>query len=97
MQQQFLDLLDHLAEWIERNKGVLKSAFVAIRHEGLLFLVVQKAIAYDDNLSDLLTDLDVEIARDERFNLLRVNTLALPLCSRDDIEQFFETADIDCA
>ena len=81
VQQQFHDLIDMLTDWL--NSQDVQSASLAIRSKGLLFVVVQNGVAHDEQLSDALTELDSAIASDERFNLLRMNTLALPACSTE--------------
>ncbi|MEX1027551.1 MAG: hypothetical protein WD049_06025 [Candidatus Paceibacterota bacterium] len=87
--QQFNDLLEQLNQWVEQYRSRLRSASLAIRNSDLLFLVVQRETHFDEELSELLTDLDLELSRSDRFDMLRVNTLALPRCPREDVEQFF--------
>jgi hypothetical protein len=36
-----------------------------------------------------MTDLDIAIAQDDAFNLIRLNILALPMASEESIDSFF--------
>ncbi len=76
--QQFGDLLDFLSKWIEANKPKIHRAQVAVRENDLLFLVTQAGAAYDDELMDSLSDLDIEVANSESFSLVKMNVLAIP-------------------
>jgi hypothetical protein len=49
---------------------------------------VQKSEAFNQELEEALTDLDVAIAQDEEFNLIRLNILALPMASEESIGSF---------
>lgn len=76
--QQFSDLLDNLSTWIEANKLKIHLAQIAVRENDLLFLVTQVAAAYDDDLMDSLSTLDIDVANSDRFSLIRLNVLAIP-------------------
>jgi hypothetical protein len=51
-------------------------------------LVIQRGEHFDQKLEDDLTDLDVEIARDADYDLIKLNVLCLPNCSEDTIRSF---------
>jgi len=76
--QQFNDLLDQLSKWIEANQAKIHRAQVAVRENDLLFLVTQASPAYDDDLMDSLSALDIDVANSDRFSLIRLNVLAIP-------------------
>lgn len=76
--QQFGDLLEFLSKWIEANKPKIHRAQVAVRENDLLFLVTQTGVAYDDDLLDSLSALDIEVANSDSFSLIRMNVLAIP-------------------
>lgn len=78
---QFKELLNRLAQWILEHKEKITSAHVTIRDAGLMFLVVRNYVEYDKNFEDELTVLDVEIARDLRFNQIKLSVMALPKVS----------------
>lgn len=61
---------------------------MTVRHSAFLLLIVQNHEAFNQDLEDSLTDLDLSIAQDEDYNLIRLNVLALPKASRDSIDSF---------
>ena len=91
---QFRDLLEKLASWIKAHRKPIQQAFVTIRDSGFLFLVVQTTPYLDLDLEAELTTLDLEVAQDESFDLLRLNVLALPASSNQAYESFLETSQI---
>ena len=85
---QYRVLLDRLADWLEVHLDRLETAYITIRDAGLLFLVVTKANTYDHELEEKLLDLDIEIARDEQLDLIRLTVLAIPDSSAEGIASF---------
>jgi len=86
--KQFDRLLRRLAGWIVEQQDKIKEAYLTVRDAGLLFLVVRKEKHYDRELTDSLTDLDIEIAQSSEFNLVRLSVLALPNASKDSVYSF---------
>jgi hypothetical protein len=87
---QFDKLLNRLAEWLNENKYYYKDAFLTVRDAGLLFLIVLKSKKYDDMFEDILTDLDIEIARDKRFDTIKLSVLAVPDMDIHQVASFME-------
>jgi hypothetical protein len=87
-QGQFELLLDHLAQWLKDHRSVLASAYLTVRDAGLLFAVVRKDRVYDDHFEEALTDLDLEIANDSAYSLIRLDVLALPYVSDESVQCF---------
>jgi hypothetical protein len=86
--QQFERLLDRLYEWTLAHGDAIRQVYVGFPHDGLLFLVVQRGEHFDQNLEDDLTGLDVEIARNPDYDLIKLNVLALPNCSEETVRSF---------
>ncbi len=85
---QFRSLLDKLAAWITSHRKQIGTAFVTLRDGGFLFLVIQKKAVLDMDFEKEMTELDLEIASDESWKLLRLNVLALPACTEDSQAAF---------
>ena len=85
---QFKLLLERLGDWILERKPFLREAFVVVRDQGLLFLVVMDGVSFDSPFEDELTDLDIEIANNDDYRLIRLDVLALPKCSGDSVNSF---------
>lgn len=71
-------LLTRLSDWIEQWKSRISFACLHFRSDGLVFLVMQSGILYDDVLNDQITDLDIEIARNEQFAVVRLDVACIP-------------------
>ena len=89
-QTQFSDLLDRLAAWVNEHESAIRLASVTVRDRGLLFLVVRKATSHDPHFDDDLTALDIEIAQNEAFDLIRLSVLSLPNSSVDALGSFVD-------
>lgn len=81
-------LLQGLAEWIDSRIDQLSDAYLTVRDAGLLFVVVRKGRQYDSDFESKLTDLDVEVANDSDYNLIKMDVLALPNSSNESINSF---------
>ena len=81
-------LLQGLAEWIHTRVDMLSDAYLTVRDAGLLFVVVRKIRRYDSDFEDKLTDLDVEVANNPDYNLIKMDVLALPNSSDESIKSF---------
>ncbi len=89
------ELKDHLAAWIEPRKERIHAAYLTLRPQrGLLFLVVQREVKCDHLLVDDLTELDIAVAGDERFQLLNMDVLSLPKSSRDALDAFLSSGQV---
>ena len=90
---QMADLLDKLSDWVKLRRDRLKGAHLTLRqnHRSVLFVIMQKDIPFDAELSDELTDLDIEVANDEAFKLLTLDVLAIPAVSRESANAFLSS------
>ena len=85
---QFVRLHDKLAAWINAHDAHIVRAFLTAHDNAILLLLVQKTEAFDQKLIDALADLDIAVAQDDEYNLIRLNVLALPLASDEAIQPF---------
>lgn len=86
--RQVADLQEELARWINARRHLIQSAYISFREAGILFVVAQSRVERDNALADELTELDITIANDSRFDLLNVDVLSLPKCSREAMTAF---------
>lgn len=91
---QFSAMLEALSDWIHQHEDRIGSAYLTIRDNDILFLVMQQAVQYDRELADAVTDLDIELANSADFNLLRLNTLAIPAVSADSATAFLASGQV---
>ena len=56
--------------------------------------MVQQEVKYDETLDDELTDLDLEVANDDDYNLIRLNVQNLPRASDESVESFLATGQL---
>jgi hypothetical protein len=85
---QFMRLLNKLALWNKNHENDISNAFLTVRDANLLFLIVKKSVKFDSEFEDELTDLDIEIAQDKKFNKIKLSVLALPQTDFHSINSF---------
>ena len=85
---QFDLLVSHLAEWLRDRRSDIRDAYLTVCDTGLLFVVVRNSREYERDFEDSLTDLDIEIANDSAYDLIRMDVLALPDVSEDSVRSF---------
>jgi hypothetical protein len=80
-------LWEVLGEWFAAREGAVESAFLHTGARGrLLFLVVQKVARFDRALTDSLTELDLDVANDDRFKLLKVSVRLVPPADQEQLD-----------
>lgn len=87
-QDQFYHLHQRIAEWLKDHKDLVERAYLTVRDNGLLFLVVQNETRYNDVVEEALSDLDLLIANDDDFRLIRFDVQSLPLTSEESTTSF---------
>ena len=91
VQKSFHSLLNDLGAWVNKRGSAIARAHVTIRDRGFLFLVVTRRSDYNDDFEDELTDLDVRIARDPKYDGVRLSVLAVPNCRASEYETFINS------
>ncbi len=87
-QTQMRRLMDRLGEWVDERRSKIKETYLTVRGSGLFYLVVTKDNHFDDELESALTNLDIEVANDDDFSLLKVEVLAIPNSPEECIKAF---------
>lgn len=75
---QFTHLIQFLGDWISTHDGAIQTAYLTTRDHGLLFVVVQKSAAWCEEVETLITDLELTVANDVDFRLIRLSVQAVP-------------------
>jgi hypothetical protein len=83
-------LYEKLARWIKERSESIRAAFVTIRDNFLVFVVVQADIAYNETLQDDLADLEFAIAQDADLDLVRLRTVMLPPVDDESLGSFLD-------
>jgi len=86
--EQFGSVLGRLAQWLREHAKTFSRAFVTVRESGLLFVVLRDNAGFDPDFEDELTDLDLEIAQNPRFDHIDLNVLSLPRSSKTAYSSF---------
>lgn len=86
--KQFRDLLNYLANWISKNEDKIYKSFITIRDADLLFLIISKTRKYDRLFEDSLTQLDIDVAQNQDFHLIRLSVLNIPNTTTECTESF---------
>jgi hypothetical protein len=95
--KQFQKLLVRLTKWLKKNLDDVDEAYVTIRDAGLLFLLVRKSKRFNESLENSLTEIDLEIAQNKEFDLLKLSVLALPKTSRECVDSFLASPSLKYA
>ncbi len=85
---QFDSLVNRLGKWTTEHENDLAAAYLTLRDAGLLFLVVLSGKEFNASVEAAMTDLDLEIANDSDYNLIRLAVHALPKCSEEELQSF---------
>lgn len=92
---QVADLLEVLSNWVKARKDRIRSANLTFRLDNsVLFVITQKGVAFDEELSKDLTELDIAIANDEAYDLIHLDVLAIPAVSRDSANAFLSSGQV---
>jgi hypothetical protein len=85
---QFRGVMERLTSWLNERPEKIDRAYLRIGRDGLDFTVVLRAKGFDPELEDSLTELDIEIAQNEAFELIKLDITALPYCSENSARSF---------
>jgi hypothetical protein len=85
---QFHLLLSRLGQWVRERAAKIANAFLTTRDDGILFLIVMKEKQFDGEFEEELTQLDIDIANDGDFALIRLSVHAVPNCTEDEFRSF---------
>ena len=91
---QFSAMLEALSDWIHHHEDRIGSAYLTIRDNDILFLVMQQGVKYDRDLAEAITELDIELANSAEFDLLRLNTMSIPAVSQDSATAFLASGQV---
>lgn len=93
-QEQFSNqcslLVKRLAAWLDEHAGKWRRAFLTAGESTLRFIVVRKQSRFEEDITDALSDLGVEIANDPDFDLIKLGARALPLASNEAVQSFLD-------
>ncbi len=81
-------LLERIGRWTNERRKLLRDIFLTVQDSSFLLVLVQKAAQHDERLEDALSELDVEIANDPDFELLKLNAILLPPASDEALMSF---------
>ena len=87
-ESQLAALRLELEAWALHRAKVVDEAFLVLKGEHFLFLVVLKGTAYDGAFEDDLTELDIRVAQNPDYDLINLSVLALPAFAEDVIRSF---------
>jgi len=80
---QFDFLKNVVGQWVHDYKDHVKKTFLTLANDRLFLVVVSNQEAYDNELEESLTELDLRIAQDPSFSAIRLSVQILPLCHSD--------------
>ncbi len=87
-QTQMFALKQLLDNWVKSRKDSIKEAYFTVRGSSLFFLVVSSSKAYNESLESDLTELDLNVANDNKLNLMNLEVLAIPDSPADCVQAY---------
>lgn len=84
--EELNSMLLYVREWARRNESLLEACYAAPREGQIVIFVVPRADHFDFDLSEKLTDLDLEVA--EKFQACPCDLLQIPAKTPEALENF---------
>jgi hypothetical protein len=88
---QVQDLMKQLADWITARPESIDRAYFSFQSDACVLVVVRKAILFDPDFQDALSELELAIGQSDELNLVKLRTIALPNCSQESVATFIES------
>lgn len=86
---QVVRLMAELQDWTDANAADIDHVILSLRPPpDVTFVVVRKTVPWNDELETALTDLDLKVAGDEDYGLLRLDVIALPKAPPESVIPF---------
>lgn len=83
-------LLERIGRWTSERRELLRDIFLTVQDSSFLLVLVQQAARHNDDLEECLSELDVEIANDPDFDLLKLNAILLPPVTEEALMSFLD-------
>lgn len=83
-------LLERIGRWTSERREKLRDIYLTVQDSSFLLVLVQQAARHDDELEETLSELDVEIANDPDFELLKLNAILLPPVTEEALMSFLD-------
>ena len=80
--------LEVLPKWTGEHKDFVASVNLTVRPAGLLLVVMQNQVEMNPELGEALSELDIEIASDPSFDLIKLEVVLLPQVDREVASAF---------
>jgi|GEM_PF-1748797 len=93
-QEQLKELLDRIYQWVEDRKHKIAAAYIVFGGDGITLVVVQRAVSFDFASEEELTNLDIEVANNEAFQLIPFSTLLVPKVGDTVLKSFLSSGQI---
>jgi hypothetical protein len=86
--EQVCDLLDRVAKWLGERASEIHKAYFGLEPDGAVVAVVRQDKRFNPDFETALSELDLSIADDPTFNLIKLRVFALPFCSDETVASF---------
>jgi hypothetical protein len=86
--QQLGELLERVAKWLAERSAEIHKAYFGLEPDGAVIAVVRRDKRFNPDFELALSDLDLSIAEDPGFNLIKLRVLALPFSPDETVASF---------
>lgn len=91
-QKEIMAILQHLRKWMYSHATVVDKCYFGFRSGRQVIFVVPKSAKFDFDLSDELTQLDLDLAA--KFNLSRCEIMQVPGNSPETLSMFIDPGEV---
>lgn len=88
IRKQMVDLCERLQRWCIGRRDKVQSAYLTFAGDYFELVVRQRSETFDEELEEALSELDLEIANDEQFDILEVGVQSVPACDEESLIAF---------
>jgi len=90
-------LLKRLRKWCNEHSHLISRADVLVKApDEFVFVAMQTDVPYDFDLADALTDLDLEVANSDDYDLIEFDVGGIPLCPGASERAFYDRNNVIC-
>ncbi len=86
--QQLGELLERVAIWLAERGAEVHKAYFGLEPDGAVVVVVRADKKFNPDFETALSDLDLLVAEDPAFDLIKLRIFALPYSSDETVASF---------
>ena len=90
VEKQFNLIFQIMRKWLPGFKSQIDRAYVTTKNGCLFIVVVSSQAQYDEKLQDAVSDIEYTMSNDVNLDLIRIESIVLPLTSDEALASFMD-------